>query len=164
MREHVRDDNGEYVTMQTIDPENTEYTNRIRVLRTLIDTHADRYVQAGTRALTQGKPLTAKQDFYRALALDPDREDAQKYLRKLEKQHVEAVQLANIKRIEKVLKSESEQDQEPDKEEKKQTSRQENFYLELGKNLLAKEDWEGAIREIKKYLAVNSNDRDISLN
>lgn len=157
--------------LKTIDPDNAEYINRIRVLETLIKRRIKLYLVKGKEFLVNDELKLAEIQLLKALALDPTDFFALKMMRNIESKRVNKVQIAKTKKLElkqqakfeeeKRRQSSSVQKQhaniDTEKDQDEEIGVQEAFYLDMGKVLFKKGDWSGSIREIEKYLSSNKS-------
>ena len=157
--------------LRTIDPDNAEYINRIRVMEVLIKRRIKTYLVQGKEALTAGDLKQAQFYLLKALALDPTNFSAMKMMREIEFNHVEEVQVAKTRKLmrkqqrkfeaEEARKNRQQAEEEmvstANDQPEEEASEQEKFYLEMGTSLFKKGDWGGAIREIDKYLSSNKS-------
>ena len=143
--------------LRAIDPNNSEYKNRIRVMNVLIKRRAKIHVANGQDAMQRKDFAAAELLLLKALALDPWHPKALSMLKKIESNRVETKQQAKTRRLKKKQLAKLNKNQHA--HEKHPDNSQEQLYLEMGMNLYRKGDWSGSIREIEKYLSNNEHDQ-----
>lgn len=125
----------------TTHPGDTRYETRVRQTEEQIDKLATQHQRAGIAALDKSDFSTARHELLAALALDPKRTEVLDSLRRIEYDRVWRIQSAKLEKL-KVT------------EDRKTAGvgEQERSYLELGAMMFREGDYNGAIREIQKYL------------
>lgn len=162
----------QWKVLQTIDPQNPEYANRIRVLDALIKRRIKLFLKRGKDQLGNDQLIKAEESLLMALALDPNNYFALKMMRRIEAKRVQRVQIAKTqkllrkqrkqhaaeqKRLAALAASNGESDALDDENGHEDHESQEVIYLDMGKVLYSRGDWSGAIREINKYLTSNKS-------
>ncbi|MBI3774290.1 MAG: tetratricopeptide repeat protein [Gammaproteobacteria bacterium] len=127
--------------LYTLHPGNTHYETRIRQTEDRIDGLATQHQRAGIAALGKADYPVARHELLAALALDPTRIDLLNYLRRIEYERLWNIQSAKLEKL-KIS------------EDRKATNagEQERSYFELGSLMFREGEYNGAIREIQKYL------------
>ena len=143
--------------LRTIQPDNVEFKNRIRVLEVLIKRRSKMHLNHGREAIKRNDYKTAELSLLKALALNPRHTKALTLLKKIEAGRVENIQQAKTRRLKKKQLAKLHQDL--DSYQTISNNTQEQFYLEMGLSLFQKGDWSGSIREIEKYLSINEHDQ-----
>ena len=163
--------------LRSIQPDNPQYKNRIRVLQALIKRRLRNHLNNAELALNKKDSKTAEWEFLKVLALDPNHAIAIKEIKHIEAERAESKQarkteklrkkhilaLNNTKTteeysVENSLDDSSEDHSEGSSEDKE--NEQALLYLDMGKELFNKKDWSASIREINKYLSSNPSDKD----
>lgn len=138
-----------------VDPNNTEYRNRLRVLQALINRRAKNIILLGHNALERNNHKDAERHYLAALTIDPFNAEALESLRALQTKsltRLQEIKSAKLQKLHAADASEHTDDAEIYTPAK--------FYYELGVQLFDQEDWLGAAREIGKYLAVDPHHQD----
>lgn len=143
--------------LRAIDPNNTEYKNRIRVMNVLIKRRANIHVANGRDAIDRKDYAKAELLLLKALAMDPGHPTALAMLKKIEADRIETRQQAKTRRLKKKQLAKFNKNQHS--QEKHPDNSQEQLYLEMGMSFYRKGDWSGSIREIGKYLSNNEHDQ-----
>ena len=143
--------------LRTINPDNVEYQNRIRVLKVLIKRRSKIHLTNGRDAIKRNDFKTAETSLLKVLALNPRHSKALTMLKKIEASRVENIQQTKTRRLKKKQLAKLNQDIESS--QIVSSNSQEQFYLEMGLDLYQKGDWSGSIREIEKYLSINEHDQ-----
>ncbi len=162
--------------LRTINPNNTEYANRISVLNVLMTRRVELYLRQSKVDLRNGNLKKAENKLLKLLAIDPNNPVALKMMRRIESDNVQAIQIAKTNKL--LSKQHKKYAVKQDKDTpiapqipvepalnnvsvtlEEQT--QESIYLAAGKEFYHKADWGGAIREINKYLSSNDSTPDI---
>ncbi|PXF58147.1 MAG: hypothetical protein C4B58_07650 [Deltaproteobacteria bacterium] len=139
--------------LKTLEPKNREFTQQLLATKTLIQKRANNHVKLGKRALSKGNITLAKQEFLKALALDPHMSTPFSCLKKMEKERAMKIQAKKIRRLAEKRKA-------PAKAKLQSVSSQETYYLQLGIGLLRQGRLNESIREIEKYLNTYPKDRE----
>jgi len=142
--------------LNTIDPENAEYKNRMRVLDALIKRRIKLHINNGKDALTQNKLISAEMAFLKVLALNPEHKFALKKLQEIDIKRSESIQKRKTAKLIERKKLQSLQVQE---ESHQDENSQESAYLQMGIEYFNQKDWNSSIREINKYLSGNPTDK-----
>jgi len=143
----------QWKVLKTLEPKNREFTQQFLATKTLIQKRANNHVKLGKGALSKGNITLAKQEFLKALALDPHMSTPFSCLKKMEKERAMKIQAKKIRRLAEKRKA-------PAPAKLQSVSSQEAYYLQLGIGLLRQGRLNESIREIKKYLNTYPKDRE----
>lgn len=154
--------------LHSIQPNNTQYKNRIKVLNRLIERRIKNILKNANLALKSNNTKSAKTRFLAILMLKPNdpnaiqqlkiieaNKETKKQARKTKKYLLKRQQAQNINASKKQLNSLKPRAFKLNKQDHEQSL----FYLELGLELFDKKNWRGSIREINKYLTTNPSDK-----
>jgi len=146
----------------SIQPNNAQYKNRIRVLNALIKRRTKVHLHEAHKALKIKDYQTAEWEFLKILAIAPGHKESIDQLKKIERMRAEKKQAKKTKRLMAKREESRIHDiiEEPTQEAAAQDNQQAVFFLEFGIDLYNKKDWRGTIREIEKYLRTNSQDKN----
>lgn len=137
--------------LQTLQPDEPEYSKRIRDLEDLINREIQARTNEGKQAAAQDNPAGAKHAWLSVLALDPHNQTALQVLRAIEEQRVKSIQATNTAHVRRIATSKN---GDRPAEERNQA----DYYLEMGIHLFEERDWQGSQREIEKYLGAYPDD------
>ncbi|MDH5257663.1 MAG: hypothetical protein OEX07_06635 [Gammaproteobacteria bacterium] len=156
--------------LHSIQPENPQYKNRIRVLEALIKRRLKGHLSDANEAFDKNDITTAEQKFLTVLALDPEHSHAISMLKQIEYDRTEKKQATKTQKLlakrqlsliaSKTTEHDNDTENNSDVDEEDKDNEQALFYLELGIDLFNKKDWRGSIREIDKYLPTNPSDKN----
>jgi tetratricopeptide (TPR) repeat protein len=141
--------------LKTLEPNNPEFTQQLLATKALIQKRANDHVQLGKKALSKDNTLLARQEFLKALALDPHMSMPFSCLKEIEKERSMKIQAKKIQQLVKKRKA-------PAQARLQSVSSQEAYYLQLGIGLLQQGRLNESIREIEKYLNTYPKDREAS--
>jgi tetratricopeptide (TPR) repeat protein len=143
----------QWKVLKTLDPQDPEFTQQLLATKALIRKRINDHVQLGKKALSEGNTTLAKQEFLKALALDPCMPTPFSCLKKIEKERAMKIQAKKIQRLVKKRKG-------PAQAGLQSVSSQEAYYLQLGIGLFQQGRLNESIREIEKYLNTYPKDRE----
>ncbi|OEU48279.1 MAG: hypothetical protein BA871_16475 [Desulfuromonadales bacterium C00003096] len=145
----------QWKVLKTLEPKNPEFTQQLLATKVLIRKRVNDHVQLGKRALSEGNITLAKQEFLKALSLDPYMSTPFSCLKEIEKERAMKIQAKKIQQLAKKRKA-------PARVRLQSVSSQEDYYLQLGIGLLRQGRLNESIREIEKYLNTYPKDREAS--
>ena len=160
--------------LQTINPSNPQYANQILSLEALIERRIKLFLVKSKDSLEVNDLRAAEMSLLKALALDPNNLFALKMMRNIESQRMQKAQILKTEKLRRkrmakyvadkkrrVALTKKVEQQAEDEEEPLEVEVQEAAYLEMGVSLYKAGDWNGAIREINKYLSTNKSNRKV---
>lgn len=143
----------QWQVLKTLEPKNPEFTQQLLATKVLIRKRINDHVQLGKKALSEDNITLAKQEFLKALALDPHMSTPFSCLKEMEKERAMKIQAKKIQRLAKKRKA-------PARAKLQSVSSQEDYYLQLGIGLFRQGRLNESIREIEKYLNTYPKDRE----
>lgn len=143
----------QWQVLKTLEPNNPEFTQQLLATKVLIRKRVNDHVKLGKKALSKDNITLAKQEFLKALALDPYMSTPFSCLKKIEKERAMKIQAKKIQRLAKKRKA-------PARAKLQSVSSQEAYYLQLGIGLLRQGRLNESIREIEKYLNTYPKDSE----
>ena len=141
----------------SLTPGESGIQNDIQRLRDLNRRHSEIHLSIGTNHLKQGRLSTARKELVRALYYDPKNTLARKYLSELDENHAVVLQTHNLERLKQLYAKKT-----PTHEDSTQND-QATLYLNMARRLLQNNDFQGAIREARKFLSARPDDKDAKI-
>jgi tetratricopeptide (TPR) repeat protein len=138
-----------------IDPNNTEYRNRLRVLQALINRRTKNIILLGHTAVERNNLKEAERHYLSALTIDPLNLEALESLRTLQTKTLTRLQEIKSAKLQKLHTADAGAHTDEGEDDV-----QERFYYDLGVQMFGQQDWFGAVREIGKYLTANPRDAE----
>ena len=136
----------EWMIAATLSPEHEVYRHKLDELNTTIETESRTLVNRARSSLEKDDTNGAEQLLLSALAINPDARDALDLLRMIQTNAMRERQLARLQQLQ------HRQVTIDTNGGRKTDIAQEIEYLQLGLELYKQNDWNGALREIDKYL------------